>query len=504
MAIRLPSHLHRNRYGIFYFRLSVPPDLQHLFQQREIYKSLGTARRCEAVRLVEVLSRKLGAIFSILRREMAKNTFPNGLVQADLIVRFDLKELGLSVELDHQPHELEHAKQLIDHFVAAATAQGTKTASTEALPSASPTLGTLFDKYLDELAGSVRPETVLDYRGDFNQFKAIFCDVLATAVTHEVLNGAKDILVKLPANINKARSLRGKPISEILSMGLPPQAAYTARKKWTRLDAFFTWGEGHGYFPHNYAANKRPKAKGSSYEKFTNDDLERLFLSTEFISGEFDQAFQFWILLIGLFTGARLEEIAQLHLADIKQDGDIWFFSITEDVDEAAGAATAKHVKNSSSVRACPVHSALIAAGLPEYIDSLKQGGYDRLFPELTPSGYGKVGARASEDFTKYRRSCGVGQLAGKSKKCFHSFRHTMITALQKAGVQQEYREALAGHVSKSINVAVYSDKPPLQRLKDEIERLHYGPAFVPFKPNAQQEAARRRAQVRQAKMPTP
>jgi hypothetical protein len=43
MAIRLPSHLHRARSGILYFRIAIPPDLRIHFKTREIYRSLRTS-----------------------------------------------------------------------------------------------------------------------------------------------------------------------------------------------------------------------------------------------------------------------------------------------------------------------------------------------------------------------------------------------------------------------------------------------------------------------------
>ncbi|MBX4390265.1 hypothetical protein K4H03_29725, partial [Mycobacterium tuberculosis] len=45
-----------------------------------------------------------------------------------------------------------------------------------------------------------------------------------------------------------------------------------------------------------------------------------------------------WIQLIALFTGARIGEVAQLRLSDIRCDHDIWYFLIAHD--EQAGLTT--------------------------------------------------------------------------------------------------------------------------------------------------------------------
>jgi hypothetical protein len=36
MAYRLPAHLHRNRHGVLYFRLTVPNDIRHLLESVDI------------------------------------------------------------------------------------------------------------------------------------------------------------------------------------------------------------------------------------------------------------------------------------------------------------------------------------------------------------------------------------------------------------------------------------------------------------------------------------
>jgi hypothetical protein len=49
MAIKLSSHLYRNRHGTFYFRQVIPHALRTITQQRELRFSLHTERRYEAI-----------------------------------------------------------------------------------------------------------------------------------------------------------------------------------------------------------------------------------------------------------------------------------------------------------------------------------------------------------------------------------------------------------------------------------------------------------------------
>jgi len=222
----------------------------------------------------------------------------------------------------------------------------------------------------------------------------------------------------LPVNMNKLSATRGKSVDEILALGLPPQSATTVRKKWKRFISFLDWAEGRGHVEKNLARGVKIRARHGSYEKFTDDDLRRLFETDEYASG-FDEAFKYWVPLIGLFSGARLEEICQLHVADVTTIDGVLCFRITTQVDPEHGDPShEKRLKTAdSSARICPVHPVLIDLGFAGFVDDLRKRGHKRLFPELRVDGQGRVGGRATEWFTAYRRSRKVGDVAGRSRK---------------------------------------------------------------------------------------
>lgn len=497
MAIRLASYLKRNRLGVYYFRRVIPFDLRRFFAFREFERSTGTTTRREA----NVLARRMGASVDYLfdrLREMAKNKKEEELLRLDYIVTLNFEKDELkSLVVNTTPEEEEAASRLVPQLLSVARGGGVVAFKD------SPRLADQVTKYLENLArsGEVSPQSLMDYRGDFDQFLAILGDLrVADLKDHEHVNRLKETLYLLPPNVNKMPETRGKPIADILVLGLPPQAPGTVRKKWARLISFISWLEDEGLIDKNIARAKKPKAKPQSYEKFSNDDLSKLFDTDEYRSGSFQEPFQYWLPLLGLYTGARLEELAQLHLADIKQDLDTqcWFISISEDIDEESGATVAKQLKTDSSVRDCPIHEALVTAGFLTYVDTLRSGGYDRLFPELTPDAMGKLSPKASEWFTEYRRSKGVGESTGRSRKVFHSFRHTLIATLQRAGVALELREALAGHASKSINRRIYGEQSSIAMLRDAMAKLDYGFHVTGFQTNSNHERVRQKGHARQ------
>jgi integrase len=441
-------------------------------------------------------SRAFGAvtdlIFQKLKAMAKKKDQP---IQQDMVFELDLEGFG-SIKMDMEPHEVEAGKAIISHTVDRLAPLMTKGQASKHAVSTTLFSEAVKDYLIEFEAGGPRPESVLDYRGDFRQFIQITGDVPVASLQHDELNDLKKKLAALPPNMNKAKLLRGKTIDEILAMKLPPQSARNVQKKWQRLQSFLDWAEGHGVVTKNYAKGKKPNAPTSNREKFSDDDLGKLFESRHYSDALYKEPFQYWVPLIAAFTGARLEEISQLHLADIKRDPvtDIWCFDITEEVDEAAGATTMKTLKNKASVRACPVHSQLLKLGLIEYVNDLRKQGYDRLFPELSKSVYGKFGDRASKFFTAYRRECGVGSAVGPSRKVFHCFRHTLITRLQRANVALEIREALVGHTSQSVNVRVYGDRQAVERLRDDLEKVTYTFKMAPFVATKRHEVARLKA----------
>ncbi|WP_265499394.1 site-specific integrase [Paracoccus beibuensis] len=133
--------------------------------------------------------------------------------------------------------------------------------------------------------------------------------------------------------------------------------------------------------------SKRAKEEGR--QAFTDEQLNLLF---EHLTENPDRLVRNpdhkWISLIGIFTGMRLNEIAQLDLADMQQGEDgLWFVRVTDE------GSPNKRLKNSASRRLIPLHDRLVAAGLPAFVEDRRKRGSARLFPDLSycsKNGYGR------------------------------------------------------------------------------------------------------------------
>ena len=139
---------------------------------------------------------------------------------------------------------------------------------------------------------------------------------------------------------------------------------------------------------------------------------------------------RYWLPLLGLLTGARIGELAQLSLDDLWcNEHDVWLIDVIDGSEsDADGHTNPKKLKNVNARRQIPIHSALLRLGLIEWRDALRAAGYRRLFPELKydeNKGYGKA---ATKWFSGYLARLGMPR---DGRKVFHSFRHTMGTHLE-------------------------------------------------------------------------
>ncbi|MBX9660238.1 MAG: tyrosine-type recombinase/integrase [Nitrospiraceae bacterium] len=161
------------------------------------------------------------------------------------------------------------------------------------------------------------------------------------------------------------------------------------------------------------------------------DDRSKRWQSGKFI---YVDAY-WWLPVVALHTGARLEELAQLQHSDLKTDDDgLPYLDIT-DLEE-------RRVKTLTSIRMVPVHPFLLELGFRELFIPGKKG---RVFSELKQAGRPlKWGGQYSEDFTEYRRAVNLY----KNLMDFHAFRHSFVSAMRSfAKVDSELVGKLVGHV---------------------------------------------------------
>lgn len=165
--------------------------------------------------------------------------------------------------------------------------------------------------------------------------------------------------------------------------------------------------------------------------KLVNNDVMKGYISKP------DTMHFYWLPVLALFSGARLNELCQLHpTKDIRQDENtgVWFFEVTEGDD----GEVAQFAKSEAAKREVPLHQKLIDLGFIDYVLSRRSENAPILFP-FQPRKNGDVfraGDNAGQEFTKYLKKVGLhDSTAGNKVAGLHSLRKTFITEAASCGM---------------------------------------------------------------------
>jgi integrase len=143
-----------------------------------------------------------------------------------------------------------------------------------------------------------------------------------------------------------------------------------------------------------------------------------------------------WLPLLGLYQGARLEELCQLRGTDVLEDPEsgIAFLNFH----------AAMRLKRPSSRRQVPVHSAMTKLGFLEFAT---RAGSELLFPRMMAGGRdNKLSYHYTQDFSEYRKKIGVYE----KLMDFHSFRHNVTTKMRDEGSRDFLEiDQITGHDSR-------------------------------------------------------
>lgn len=225
---------------------------------------------------------------------------------------------------------------------------------------------------------------------------------------------------------------------------------------------------------------------------FSKSDLEEIFSGYLYTGTALDRSnavfpYQFWLPLLGLFTGGRLNELCQLDTEDVsKTEAEgIWTISM---MDDELDRPLPKSLKNQSSRRILPIHSELIRMGFLTFVEQAITEGREKLFSDgLTYNLKKGWGSNATHFFCRfpspstpaagYFFKCGirVRHADGKTdRKNFHSFRHTFTDLAREAGGEAYLvLPDLTGHSrGKEGQVAKYGNGFSQSKKQEVLESL--------------------------------
>ena len=285
----------------------------------------------------------------------------------------------------------------------------------------------------------------------------------------EQARNVRDIIKSIPKNKEKNKKTKGLPLKEAIKVtGVDKIAPATVSKYMETYISLFAWCVDEGYAEKNDFLSLRMRGEQnrgrSNRPPFKPEQVKTILAEVDKKRGGLaNRDYRYWGTLIGIYTGARLNEIAQIELDDIKSEDGIWYFDMNDDGER-------KKLKTKAAQRRIPIHSELIKRGIIEYRDTLKKQGKVRLLHELThcrKNGWGKK-------LGHFVNQVLLPKLDMKTEETvFHCFRHTANDALRNAQVELTVIQTIIGHErSGGASEIYFKNGYNLVILKQAIEKL--------------------------------
>jgi len=312
--------------------------------------------------------------------------------------------------------------------------------------------------------------TIIEYISSLHLFVFVVGnDTPIDTIDKNTMREYKKTLQKLPKNIFKLKKFADKNISEILAMK-DKNIISTSRANHhlTVAGALLEFAVNQGYLtkinPARGLKTKQRTRPDQQRDAFDASDLEILFSMDNFVNMKNPRPERFWVPVLGLYTGCRIEEICQLYLEDIQEEDGIWFLDINSNAPD-------KKLKNKASERIVPLHPFIVNdLNFMGFVEKLRAENAERLFPALKMEKT-KYSSQPGKWFGRYKKRLGFPT----GTKVFHSLRHSLTDNLKQQMVSPLIIDELTGHAHSGESMSRYGKPYVVKTLYEEaISKLNY------------------------------
>ncbi|NYE30948.1 integrase [Rhodanobacter sp. K2T2] len=438
--MRLAHHLLREKTGIWYFRLVVPKRLREPLGQTIIKRSLATRDPALARAWAYVLGAKYAQLFSTVaqgdQRMAEKQRWDDDVVRrlmGDIqtnapggVSKWKVQGPGgWSVETNGSPEDnaggmlalramLEDNGSIIERNLARLAPHR----------SSAPTLDEAIRDYAEVEGKALKPNTWIQRSRSLTSFsQTIGGHLRVDAITRAMASTWSDGLIRS----GKSNVYAANTVSHVAQL-------FDALLKKDRI----TTNPVKGLIVVKKKEKAARRSEGHEWEPFDVAVLKRIFDPANLAKTKMEHVR--WGTLIGLYTGARVGEIAQIFLRDFVVLGDVKCLKICADSD-GQGIKTGE-----GGERLVPIHPDLLTLGLWERVEALRAAGAERLFPAMRIDSAAGRGNSISKGFSYYLASLGVKPRREHGIVGVHSLRKTVIQTLQGCSLSAERRRAIVGH----------------------------------------------------------
>lgn len=413
------------RGGRFYLRRHVPTDIQPIIGRAEVWRSLKTDSLQTALRRLPLMTAALESEFERVRHDA-------GLTVDETILRPFGDDLSVPLKrIDPAEDEVAVPRQL--------------------------SLAEAYARYMDDPTHRWSPST----RQAYETTRKFVVGIIGSEVPVEEVSRAHcrdylDTLRFMPRNASKRfPKLSLKAASDLARErgDIELISAANANSHLANFSSFLNWAVNEEVIVRNPMRNLRlpdTVAKKDKRHPFSAQQLQAIFNAPLYrgcqdgergyakLGEDRPRNARFWVPLIGLHTGMRLNEICQLDVTDIREIEGIQCIVVSEVSLDGAGE---KKLKTGASERLIPVHPTLIACGFLAFVRERQRARHKKLFYEVDPGPRGKRAVAFSKWFTQFARACG----AYRTRTSFHSFRHNFRDELRGARIDHDIAMVLGG-----------------------------------------------------------
>lgn len=441
-ALSYPTHLITiNKH--FYFRICVPADLKHFFPTPVIQKSLKTTNLKNAKSLLLATEYCVQKAFTLLR---------TGLLD-DAMVRHVVNEIV--------PHR---ANAYVS--ISAITQQEKQTVVAN---NKNTLLSVMIKNYIADKQVEWTDKTKMEVAGVFKLLVDMLGDIDICTITKPMVVELRSDLLKLPPNLYKR--FPGKTIQQVLAEKHSTMLSIkSVNKHVARLGALLRYCVDECVIASNPASGLKISQKNKESEERSAYSVEDVGRIVKSLPKDPTKPERYWIPLIGLYSGMRLNEICQLYVNDIQQVNDVWCININDAGD--------KRLKNIASERIIPIHPTLLELGFLDYVKITEAEKHPRLWMNLQWTKIEGYSNSFGKWFQRYNRK----YVSGDPLKVFHSMRHLVADTLKQGDVKDSLISEIMGHSHNSITTSRYGKQYRPEVMLEAMKKLDYGTSIPKWK----------------------
>lgn len=208
----------------------------------------------------------------------------------------------------------------------------------------------------------------------------------------------------------------------------------TQRRKLNSLVGFWKWMGRRRHVERGFnpwtgfvLSKVRTPKRTPDKRPYSDEELLRLFDAPPAYEGLAD------VMVLGLYMGARIEELCALRMKDVQRKVGAYFVTL-----RTGKGKTQTRTIAVTHAAPCEVFGRRWNPG---------EGAEKQLFPSFKPGGYdGKLSWAVSKAFGRHRDALRLPRAVD-----FHSFRRTLMTALENLGVDQVATARYVGHTLPTL-----------------------------------------------------